>query len=89
MSFISNEEIDKILDQHEQTGGMAMIGGKKKTKSSKSKLSSSTQPKKSKKKRKVSEKTKRRGLLISQLMRDHGLTFGEATHYIKENNIQY
>lgn len=40
-----------------------------------------------KKKRKVSEKTKKRGALISKLMREEGMTLGEASRYIKENNL--
>lgn len=39
--------------------------------------------------RKVSEKEKRRGNLISTLMAEHGMTFGDASHFIKENHVEY
>ena len=42
-----------------------------------------------KKKRAPSEKMQRRGQLIKQLMKEHGMAFGEASKYIKEHNIEY
>jgi hypothetical protein len=40
-----------------------------------------------KKKRQPSAKQKARGELIKKLMREHGLSFGEASRYIKQNNL--
>ncbi len=40
-----------------------------------------------KKKRKVSERTKKRGALVSKLMKQEGMSLGEASRYIKENNL--
>ena len=35
------------------------------------------------------DKRRRRGALISQLMKEGGMTLAEASRYIKENNIEY
>lgn len=35
------------------------------------------------------DKRKRRGRVVSQLMKEHGLTLAEASKYIKVNNIDY
>jgi hypothetical protein len=43
--------------------------------------------KKPRKKRVTSDKMKRRGKLVGQLMREQGLTLPEASRYIKENNL--
>lgn len=45
-----------------------------------------------KKKRKpaaANDKRRRRGALISQLMKESGMTLAEASRYIKDNNIEY
>ena len=41
------------------------------------------------KKRQVSEKMMRRGALLKQLMQRKGMSFGEASSYIKQNNLKY
>lgn len=43
--------------------------------------------KKPRKKRVTSEKMKKRGRLVSQLMKEEGMTLPEASRYIKENNL--
>ena len=37
----------------------------------------------------TNDKRKRRGQIVSQLMKEHGMTLAEASKYIKANNIQY
>ena len=41
------------------------------------------------KKRQVSDKMMRRGALLKQLMQRKGMSFGEASSYIKQNNLKY
>ncbi|MCP4054784.1 MAG: hypothetical protein GY739_17420, partial [Mesoflavibacter sp.] len=43
--------------------------------------------KKPRKKRATSDKMKKRGQLVSRLMREEGMTLPEASRYIKENQL--